>query len=426
MNRRRCLLALTLGLSLLALLLGAPAAAQSNDDNDGSGAEVVLTIFHGDGCPHCADALVFLDELQQRWPDLTVAEFEVWNDADNRMLFREMAAEYGFEARGVPTIFLGDRYWVGYARTIDPEIEAAVEALLQAHDTPAAEPEAPEGDQSSNVDVPLFGSVEVGGKSMVAATLLIGFADGLNPCSLWALSILLALVLHSGSRRRVLVVGSTFLLVTSALYGVYMAGAYSALDYASEMSWIRAAVACVAGLFGLVHMKSWFTGGSSALSIPDDRKPSMFRRMRALADPDRSLPAVLGGTIVLATGVSLLETPCTAGLPLLWTDMLAERNISTGGVVLLFAVYLGVFLLDELILFGLAVTTLRATKLQEHHGRALHLVSGTLMVVLALTMLFSPERLESVTGTVLVVGLAAALAGVLHIGSRILVPSMNR
>ncbi len=391
-------------------------------DADQSG-ESVLTIFHGAGCPHCADALDFLDELQQRWPALTVTELEVWHDEANRTLFRHFAAEHGFEAQGVPTIFLADQYWVGFSETVGQDIEATVESLMQARD-PATPTATADTVESTAVDVPLLGAVEVGGYSMVAATLLIGFADGMNPCSLWALSILLSLVLHSGSRRRVLVVGATFLLITSALYGIYMAGAYSALDYASEMTWIRAAVAFVAGVFGLIHLKSWFTGGTNALSIPDGRKPSLYKKMRALADPDRSLPAVLGGTMVLAAGVSLLETPCTAGLPLLWTDMLADRSVSTGGAVLLFGVYLSVFLVDEILLFLLAVTTLKSTKMQEHHGRALHLVSGTLMVVLAATMLASPERLESVTGTVIVFMGASILAGFLQLGSRVFaVPS---
>lgn len=120
--------------------------------------------------------------------------------------------------------------------------------------------------------------------------------------------------------------------------------------------------------------------------------------------------------MILAVGVSLLETPCTAGLPLLWTDMLAERDVSTGGTVFLFAVYIAVFLLDELVLFTLAVVTLRATKLQESHGRLLHLVSGSLMTTLAITMLVDPQRLETISGTFIVfiaaVGIALLLAAI--------------
>jgi len=135
--------------------------------------------------------------------------------------------------------------------------------------------------------------------------------------------------------------------------------------------------------------------------------------MRQVSASDRSIVGVLAGTVALAVGVSLLETPCTAGLPLLWTNMLAQQDVATGTAVLLFGLYMAVFLLDELILFGLAVFTLRATKLQEEHGRALKIVSGSVMVALAAAMLFAPEALTTLTGTVVVFGIAALLAAAL-------------
>jgi cytochrome c biogenesis protein CcdA/glutaredoxin len=393
-----------LGVVVAAMLpLPAPAAAGQDVPAD---EEIVITVFHGAGCPHCSRAFEFFDGLEQRWPEVRLDAYEVWENEANQVIFARSAAEHGIEPRGVPTIFLADRYWVGFSAVTGEEIEAAVAALHAG---------APvEETTSTIVDVPIVGPVDLGGRSMLAATVLIGFADGLNPCSLWALSILLALVLHSGSRRRVLVVGTTFLAVTSALYGAYMVGAYSALQFASEMTWIRTGVAAVAGLFGFLQLRSYWNDQTSPLSIPDSRKPSLYGRMRSLGDPDRSLPAVLGGTVVLAAGVSLVETPCTAGLPLLWTDLLADRDVSGVGAAVLFGVYLGVFLLDELALFLAAVLTMRAAKLQERHGRALHLIGGTLMVTLAATMLVAPDRLESVAGTFTVVAAAGILAGLLH------------
>ena len=106
-----------------------------------------------------------------------------------------------------------------------------------------------------------------------------------------------------------------------------------------------------------------------SLSIPASRKPWLFRRMRAAASPERALPAALAGTILLAVGVSLLETPCTAGLPVLWTSLLEEAGVSTGQAAGLFGAYMAVFLLDALLVFGAAVVTLRAAKVQERHGR---------------------------------------------------------
>jgi len=170
-------------------------------------------------------------------------------------------------------------------------------------------------------------------------------------------------------------------------------------------------VALVAGVFGLFHLKEHWTSKGPSVTLPAERKPGIFRRMRALADPNQSLRATLTGTVVLAVGVSLLETPCTAGLPLLWTNLLSDRDVPASGAAILFLVYLLVFLIDELLIFGAVVVTMRATKMQEHHGQVLQLIGGTLMVTLAIAMLAAPHLLESVTGTMIVFGLAAGACG---------------
>ena len=412
MRDRRWLMYLFGALALAITLVPGAAVAQSDDVRPG---RIELIIFYGDGCPYCERELAFLDDLQVREPLLEVTAYEVWNDEQNRELFVATAASHGTEPQAVPTTFLGDSVWVGFDSTVQRQIEEAV-AALAAGQTPTVE-------ERSTVDVPFVGAVDVGGSSLVVATLLIGFVDGVNPCSLWVLSMLLALVLHSGSRARIIIVGTLFLAVTSALYGLYMVGAYSALDYADEASWIRFAVALVAGTFGVLHLKEYVTHRGPSLTIADERKPGLYRRMRGLASPDRSLPAVLGGTVALAVGVSLAETPCTAGLPLLWTNMVSSRDVPASGVVALFVLYLLVFLLDELVIFGIAVVTLRSAKLQERHGRVLQLASGMLMVALAATMLFAPNLLESLSGTSIVFGIAAVLvAGIIALDHLVSTP----
>ena len=179
-----------------------------------------------------------------------------------------------------------------------------------------------------------------------------------------------------------------------------------------QRTWIRVAVALVAGVFGVLHIKEHWTTKGPSVTIGSEHKPGLFAKMRRLADMDRSLPATLGGTAVLAVGVSLLETPCTAGLPLLWTNLIADRGVPTSGAVALFLLYLLIFLVDELVIFGAAVFTLRAAKMQEHHGQALQLIGGTLMLTLAVAMVAAPAALESIGGTAIVFGIAGGVTAV--------------
>jgi cytochrome c biogenesis protein CcdA len=261
--------------------------------------------------------------------------------------------------------------------------------------------------------VPVVGPVDLGGRSLIVSTVLIGFVDGVNPCSLWVLSILLALVLHSGSRRRVAAVGGVFLLVTTGMYGLYIAGAYTAVSYAQFLPWIQRGVAVVAGGLGLLQLKDGFGFDvGPSLGVSERARPGMYDRMRRLAAADRPIAAILGATVALAVGVSLLETPCTLGLPILWTNLLADRGVGVVGAAVLFVVYLTMFLLDEVVVVVGVVVTMRALKIQEHHGQTLKIVSGMLMMTLAAAMIGWPDALATIEGTLTVFAVAAVLSGV--------------
>ncbi len=406
-------------LTMLVVLLGSlvPAATPPAVAQEGPVPEqdVTLELFWGDGCPHCAAEKEWLGELAQRFPSLTVEQHEVYYDADGRALLETRAREMGFEVSGVPVTIVGDEVFVGFSDATAAGVERAVAAAVAG--TPG---EASTVVDAAALSVPFVGEVDVTQTSLMVSTLIIGFVDGVNPCSLWVLSVLLAIVLHSGSRGRVVAIGTTFLTVTAFMYALYVTGMYSALDYVGQIGWIRVVIAVVAGVFGVIHLKDFFAFKQGpSLSIADSAKPGIYRRMRRVSAADASVPAMIGGTVVLAVGVSLLETPCTAGLPLLWTSLLAANDVTTGQAIWLFAVYMAVFLLDELVLFFAAVVTLRATKVQEKHGRVLKLVSGSVMVTLSITMLLFPTALESIVGTLVVFGAAAALVLLILLGQRV-------
>lgn len=395
----------------LVLTLGAgPSAAAGPEPTD----TVVLTVFHGDGCPHCAAEMAFLrDELAGEYPDLLLQAFEVWSDAGNRDLMLAAAEFYGFEPGVVPVTIIegpgGYQVIIGFGAGTPEQVRAAIEAVAVGA-APAPEP--------ALVDVPVVGEVDLAGSSLLVASVVIGFVDGVNPCSLWVLSVLLAIVLHSGSRGRVALVGGVFLTVTAAMYAVYVAGLYSILTVLEAMAWIRVVVALVALTFGLLQLVDALAPGQApSLSIAPDRKPGLYRRMRSVGLGERGVFGTVAGTVVLAVGVSLLETPCTAGLPLLWTNLLAERSVPTGTAVALFGVYMTVFLLDELVLFGIAVTTLRSLKMAPRHGEALKILAGSVLVTLAVAMVAVPTAMQTVPGTLTVFAVAVCLGFVIRLAA---------
>ena len=191
---RRWFFAFLFAAAATLLALGSPETAAGSVETGPAQHTVELIIFHGEGCPHCARMLAFLDDLEARVPELTVVRYEVWYDQANQVIFRDTLARLGEEPSAVPTVVLGGRVYVGYTDALADRIETVV-GDLAAGVTPDAR-------DDYVIDVPFAGSVNVGSRSLVGATVLIAFVDGVNPCSLWVLSMLMALVVHSGSRSR--------------------------------------------------------------------------------------------------------------------------------------------------------------------------------------------------------------------------------
>lgn len=461
-------LALSLVL-LLALSLAGTARAQAEPP-----LPVDVYLFHGDGCPHCANAIAFLRDLREDHPTLHVRDYEVYNDEDNRRLMAAFASAYGRPVQGVPMIFLGAEVWPGFGDSVARDLSLRVDqyeavpapdpldrlgdemrAYALAHagsvvpppdrvalgpvpGVPAASGGAPQGAAapgsvattaaaaSTEIDVPLIGTIDLATTSLILSTTLIGLVDGVNPCSLWVLALLLGVVLGTGSRRRVMLIGGTFLVLAAGVYAAFIAGMFEVLAYLSLLGWIRVLVAVLAGVIAAIHIKDYvaFKQGVS-LTTPDAAKPGIYKGIRRVVRAEGSLLMTVGATGALAVGVTLVELPCTIGLPVVWSALVADAGVGRAAFGGLLSLYMLLYLFDELILFGVAVVTLRAARVGERGARVLKLLSGSVMLALAVAMLQFPEALGSLTGTVIVFGAALGGAALVLLAHRWLHPQSS-
>lgn len=453
---QRGLLAGALLLALAATLSPPLKPAQASPPA-APAATVSIYFFWGDGCPHCAAAKPFLAGLAQRIPGVTIRDFEVWHVTSNQAILARMAARFGFEARSVPTIFIGNRHWEGYSDAIGREIEAYVRscvatgcvdagtgivAPLPVETAPLIGPVAPLGPvgpiptsapviaagpaSAAILDVPLLGTLNLANESQIVSTVLIAFVDGVNPCSIWVLSVLLALTLRTGSRKKVFLIGLVFITVTAAIYALFIAGLFTMLTVIRFVGWIQAVVALVALIFAVVNIKDyfWYREGLS-FTIPDARKPGLYQRMRNVLNASQSNPGLIGATAVMAAGVSLIEFSCTAGFPVLWTNLLTAQKVTPAAFVLLLGLYMLIYQLDELGLFAVAVVTLKANRLEEKHGRVLKLIGGMLMLALAIVMLVNPALMNNLGSSLLIFAIALGATVVVLVVHRWLLPRLG-
>lgn len=373
-----------------------------------------LHFFWAANCPHCGEMQPFLQQLQQRYPQLQVKTYDVWQD---RTAFEQMVAlgkRSGVTAVSTPTTALGDGVWFGFT----PEIAAAVEAelrrcLAQGCADPLAPPAAappPTAAEAAPLRLPVFGPVDPQQVSLPLFTLVLALLDSFNPCAFFVLLFLLSLLVHARSRGLMLLVGGTFVLCSGLIYFLFMAAWLNLFLLAGSLPLITLLAALVALLVAAINIKDyfWFHQGVS-LSIPEQAKPKLFERMRRLVKGGRTL-SVLGGTLVLAVLANSFELLCTAGFPMVYTRVLTLRGLSNWQYYSYLALYNAIYILPLLVIVGLFTFTLGSRKLAETEGRVLKLVSGLMMLGLGLALLLQPELLNNLFAALGLLALSLALS----------------
>ena len=99
------------------------------------------------------------------------------------------------------------------------------------------------------------------------------------------------------------------------------------------------------------------------------------------------------GIITLAFSVNIIELMCSLGLPVTFTNMLVMNNVSGLNYGVYILIYIFFFMLDDLIIFLIAMFTLKVTGISTKYSRYSSLIGGIIMLVVGLLMLFAPNVL---------------------------------
>ncbi len=342
----------------------------------------VVDVFVRQGCPHCAEARRYLGRLQEARPRLSIQYHAVDTDEQARdtLIARTKAA--GQWPPGVPAFAVGETLLIGFDPTATPAALVAALERAAAAGTPAAvSRRLPESLNVERLGLPVF-------------TLALGLIDGFNPCAMWVLLFLLSLLVRLRDRRRLALVAGCFVLVSGAVYYAFMAAWLNLFLAVGLNRPLQLGLATVALFIGVVNVKDWIAfGRGPSFSIPTAARPGLYARMRGVLNAP-SLAASLLGVTALAVAVNLVELLCTAGLPALYTAVLAQQDLSGAAWYAYLGLYILGYIADDALMVGTAVFALGSRRLSEAAGRRLKLLSGVVMIALAMVMLLRPDWLQ--------------------------------
>ncbi len=393
-------------LLFLILFLFFPLSVFGKEDDT-----ITLYLFHGDGCPHCAEEIEFLNSIEDEYSNLRIIKYEVWYDEGHADLLDQVRKALDVEESGVPTTVIGDTVITGFGSSTGSRIQRAIEYYQteeykdvvfevtagtfrkeEKHKSDFMEKEK-KSDQEMTMKIPLFGKINLKKVSLATAAIVIGFIDGFNPCAMWILLFLISVLIGMKDRKRMWTLGLAF-LITSAL--VYMFIMLSWIQIAVKITtviWIRNIIAIIALIGGIVNFKSFFTSHDSGCEVVDNKRRKKILKKIQSFTRNKSFILALIGVMGLAVSVNLVELACSAGLPLVFTELLVLNHVSSVMKFLYTLLYILFFLIDDLIVFFIAMFTMKITGISTKYNKYSHLLGGLVMILIGILLLWKPEWL---------------------------------
>ena len=343
--------------------------------------EACVYFFYGQGCPHCARVEPYLETLEKTYSGIKIHRFEIYNNRTNLQLLMKYFDVYNVSdyERGVPAVFLVNKYFVGDKPILDHLLDTIKEnnvSLCPTLEKPTEIKKAITG-PASTVEQH-FGTIPM--LTVIGAALV----DSINPCAIAVLLILLSALLVTSERKRALKAGIAFTVSIYIIYFLFGLGLFSALQVTGLSYWFYKFIGLLAIIIGILNIKDFFKYGAGGfvMEIPKKWRPSLKRLLRSVTSPI--------GAFFMGFLVCLFELPCTGGPYIFVLGLLAEKTtrLIATPILLIYNIFfvLPLIIMTFLIFWGFT-TVEKAKAWKERNIRLLHLIAGLIMVALGIVVI---------------------------------------
>ncbi len=349
-----------------------------------------MDFFYGTKCPHCHDEMKWFPQLEKMYPNLQINKYEVWHDAENKLIFDSYMKKLGQRAGGVPTNIIEKDLIVGF----DPE--GILTALEKNYGPPVIEKkDVPKGENQTWKKYLEY--------SWPAMSIMLGLLDGFNPCAMWTLLILIGFLLTMDNKKKRWMVGGIFVLSSAIIYFValltYLLGfsEISALATGPIMDWIFRIVGALAMGTGTLALKNAFKKEIDCEMRGIESKKRFRDRLGAILEKEK-LVFVLAGVIGLAFSVNAIELLCSFAIPTAFTATLVSMDMGLTKQLMAISLYDIAYILDDIVVLVIALWTMSLKILSPRLVQISHFIGGILLLILGGFLIYDPSVLASFIG----------------------------
>lgn len=368
---------------------------------------VNIYLFYSETCPHCHEADKKINELLEKQKNVNYYKYECTKDTNayNRSMLTQTASILNIEKVAFPLVVIGNNYFIGYGEGLDKEYLNTINfykeneykdqigillGLVDENGKPIITK-----DKEYKVDIPIIGEVNLKNLSLPIIAIIIGFTDGFNPCAMWVLLFLITMLLNVKDKKKMWILGLTFIFTSGFIYFLFMMAWLNITDYMNQISLLRTLIALFAIIFGSYNLYNYFkTRKSDGCTVIKKEKRNFFTKKIKRIISNKSFAISVVGIIIIACLVNLVELFCSMGLPIMFTEILSLNNLSQNKYLLYIFIYILFFMLDDIIIFVISMITLKQTAISTKYNKYSHLVGGIIMIFIGLLMILKPEWLS--------------------------------
>lgn len=371
----------------------------------GSEKDLNIYLFYGDGCPHCKEEEKWFESYLKKNDYIKIHRYEVWYNKDNQEKYSKVHDILNDTSSGIPYLIIGETVISGFDEEITPErIKNAVEYYKNINYKDKVgiylgivedknEEETKTDYQESEVKIPILGKQKIKDVSIGLSAVVIGLVDGFNPCAMWILLFLISMLLGMKNRKRMWTLGITFLISSALVYFLFLISWLNLAVFLNKILYIRVAIAFVAVLFGVIQVNSFFFKKDDGCEVVDTKNRKKIIKSIQKIVKEKSFILALLGIILLAASVNIVELLCSLGLPVMFTQILTINEVSKFGQILYSLIYILFFMIDDIIIFIIAMKTLEIKAISNKYGKYSHLIGGLIMITIGILMIYKPEWL---------------------------------
>ena len=345
---------LILGISIPSFVLA--TAEPRSELGSTTGAQkpfLEINFFYSSICLHCAAEEIFLQKIEKKYPEIKINSYHS-EDEKNQKLLQDLCKKCGVEKYLglVPMTFVGDEFFLGFdnEKEIGTKIENSIKRQL-------------EGGPSEKINLPSIGGLEPSKYSLPIFTIVLGLLDGFNVCSLGALVMILGLTLALRNRKKILILGGTYILTAAVVYALLIFFWYRLFTLlVPYLRFIQVLVGLLAILSGVYFVKEFIRIRKQGATCEINGKKitnNLASRLENSLKRPKNVFFLIGSILIFATLLTLIEFPCSAAVPLVFAGVLAKASLTGLQYLFYIILYIFFYMFDEIIIFLIAVFSLK-------------------------------------------------------------------